>query len=792
MKSRYFTWIRWSAAFLCAALFFSLTACSRQQKEGRAETVSADTVYYSVENLSVYEKKDGETVYVNGVTGDENGIAVLMNTYYYPENPESDDTEAEGYDYVLIVFLDKDGKVINRVNLSELLTDEESWPRSIVKKPDGSFVIITSPSYNDSGISTGEINLYTIDPEAGAVRDKSTVPLGAGREIDTILFGKDDNLYVKGYISDTGMYQPFLAAFDKSGKELFFLEEGAQGSSGWGFGQSMFTDGEKVYIDVYNYSEQESTHDIRVIDLALGQLGDTVPIEGLGSSYRSFQSGNGCFYFTDNSGLYEIDPTQKKVSPFFLWKDMDMEMTADERNAIVLNSDLIFMHMPFWGRMGESRSEYYLLKRAETNPNAGKKIISLGGAYIGWNSSLKQAIYAYNKTSDEYRVEMYDYMDVDEDGGYMDVLHRMNMEILSGEATDIICGDSSLSMNLYISKGLLTDINPLIGADPEFRREDFFENVFSIRQQDGKLYEIFNSFTISGLVGATSLLKDRSGWSIDEFIDMVNSLPENMKPMQDVAYDTLLQMAIMTSDNQFVDWTTGKVNFESDEFKQLLNYAKTYGESSEDMMTTAMGMDMSTEVSLNELIRNKELAMIPQNYMMDLDLFASLWATFGEPISIVGFPSTNKSGPSCTLNTSFSILEKSEHKEEAWKFLKILFTEESQDKLSDNYEGLPVRRSSVDKMIKKVMDPKNFMFGGMSSSSSDGYSYTYENAPLTEEGKEVFLKLVENLNSTMNFDQSVSMIVSEESAGFFEGQKSDSEVARIIQERVQTLVSERS
>ena len=73
----------------------------------------------------------------------------------------------------------------------------------------------------------------------------------------------------------------------------------------------------------------------------------------------------------------------------------------------------------------------------------------------------------------------------------------------------------------------------------------------------------------------------------------------------------------------------------------------------------------------------------------------------------------------------------------------------------------------------------------------DGFSFSYSNAPISDEVAEAFLKIVEGLNAGLSFDQSISNVISEEADSFFKGGKSDTEVARIIQERVQTVVNER-
>jgi len=774
---------------LLLALLLPIAGCGTSGgSKSDEKTVSKDSVYFSAEEIAaIYDAKEDEDFYINQIIGDENGVAVLMNVYKYSETDEED-----SYDYNQIVLLDNTGAIINTISLEEYL-EEGTWANAIIKNKDGGYSVITDAPFTGMMNNGGSILMYTMDKDGNMAEDATTIDIGKDRSAGTVFIGENGYIYVKGYLSSGSMFADFVAVFDIDGKELLYVESDYSSPEQISLGQSIFTDGTDVYIDINKYSDTGFEYLFCKIDPAEGKLGEPFSIAGISSAMTNstVQSGDGNALLSNDVGVYKLDMQKKELTPSFLWKDLDVDISADEVTSIMLDEETIFVKTQSWNfdGMAEDQTRYYLLKKANENPNAGKIIVRVGGISISWDKSLKSAVYEFNQKSKTHRMEIYDYDNSEEMYDYSKIISQMNLDIISGTAPDIIIGSSALSMDAYISKGVLADLNTFLENDPDIKREDFIENVLALKETDGKLYELYSSFSLTGLIGAKSLIGDRTGWTVDEFVEMVNGLPENMKPMQGIDYDSLLQMACIASGNQFVNWATGEVSFESDEFIQLLNYAKTYGVPADDQGMGMMGR--SIEIDGNEAIKNKELAMIQTFGMTTLSTFASYRETFGEPITIVGFPSANKSGPSCYTQMSFSISEKSESKDAAWEFIKFFLSEDSQDKLAGNYSGLPVLRASMDKLIEKEKKPKENT-GGVAFMDSSGFTYSMEYAPLTQEGAETFLEIVEDLNTGVSFDQSISDIISTEADAFFKGSKSDIETARIIQERVQTAVNEKS
>ena len=218
------------------------------------------------------------------------------------------------------------------------------------------------------------------------------------------------------------------------------------------------------------------------------------------------------------------------------------------------------------------------------------------------------------------------------------------------------------------------------------------------------------------------------------------------------------------------------INFDSDEFCQLLDYAKTYG--SDDDATD----DGGNYVDESELIKNHELALM-QCWIGDPSSYYQMAQIFGEPVSVTGFPTPDKSGPLCTMNSMFAISSSSANIDACWEFSKIFLSEDVQG--SDNYSWqIPVLKTAFEAQIDKAMNPDQ-----NSAIVYKGDGSTVQ--AMTEEEAQNYRDLVNSLDTISDTDSEVMAVITEEVPAYFNDQKADKDVASLIQNRVETIIKER-
>ena len=120
-----------------------------------------------------------------------------------------------------------------------------------------------------------------------------------------------------------------------------------------------------------------------------------------------------------------------------------------------------------------------------------------------------------------------------------------------------------------------------------------------------------------------------------------------------------------------------------------------------------------------------------------------------------------------------------------------IMTDEYQDSISYNW---PISLKRLEAMGEEAMQKPYY-------EDENGNKIEYDNTayingveiiidPMTREEVDVVINFIKSLDQVMNYDQQLLNIINEESAAYFEGQKSVNEVADIIQSRVQIYINE--
>lgn len=815
---------------VCLALGLSAAGCGG--KSGKAaETIAADSVFYSAKDLDFYEIGADQSCYVMSMTACNDKIAVLINVtsnnnWVYegtaeaktaaaetaaaettaaaeetvpeetvPEETAAGETTAEepiivdGVDisdkeglgtdnatYVseyYVLMYDKTGALTATINvgadfdantyLMNIAVDANGNLSALVQKYDE--VKSESSNFLYSFNADGQISG---DPVKLTFQDATFYP-------STMRAGSDGTVYFGGYNSVGAS----IVALDSSGKQLFAISDtGLQGN--------LYQIGDKMYVD--GYDQENYKYQFFEIDKATGKLGNAIDMSKMNSDGSGvIYAGTDGIYSSDAYGVNTLDIEKNEKTQILKWKDTDIKTDMNgSRQVAVLSADTILMiQTSFSYTDGSATVTASLLTRQSSNPNAGKEIITIAGVGIIYDSSLLSAVYNFNKTSTEYRIEIRDYAEgvdyssAETQEDYMKIynamISSMNLEILNGEGPDILYGSYN-SFSTYEDKGLFVDLYTLMDKDKSFKKDDYLPSVFKMCENDGHLYKMGIGFYINGLMGAKSVIGDRTGWTVDEFNEMVNSLPSGMKPLSGNGYtqSSLLTYSLSACMDTFIH--SEDINFDSDEFCQLLDYAKTYG--SDDDATD----DGGNYVDESELIKNHELALM-QCWIGDPSSYYQMAQIFGEPVSVTGFPTPDKSGPLCTMNSMFAISSSSANIDACWEFSKIFLSEDVQG--SDNYSWqIPVLKTAFEAQIDKAMNPDQ-----NSAIVYKGDGSTVQ--AMTEEEAQNYRDLVNSLDTISDTDSEVMAVITEEVPAYFNDQKADKDVASLIQNRVETIIKER-
>jgi ABC-type glycerol-3-phosphate transport system substrate-binding protein len=473
--------------------------------------------------------------------------------------------------------------------------------------------------------------------------------------------------------------------------------------------------------------------------------------------------------FSDSVGLYGMEASTGDIVLLLNWIDSDM--TTEGLNSVTfLDDERILITSQHWGSGGQSH-EIIMLTKTPFSEIPERLILTLATFNLDWN--IRSAIVHFNRTSKTHRINVTDYGTFSTDDDWFAGLARLSTEIISGRIPDIL-DVSNLSYDRYVASGLLVDLYTFIDSDPNLNRSDFMESVLKATEINGGLYMIFPTFNIITISGNPSVVGDYPGWTMDEFLAVLAANPDADVPLgQSLTKEMFLQALIMMNMDKYVDWVNGVVNFDSNEFISLLEFANTLPDD----------FDWHSEyIETHKLISSgRQLMMLDSFY--DFSVYQINRATLGGEIIFKGFPAENRNGNTLNSYSGFAITEKCVDKEGAWSFIKSFLNE---DWLRDNTRhSIPIMQSVFDEKLKDAMTEDEWGHGTVGMNG-----LMIELKPLTQAEADQILALINSVTSTVSYDDFIWNIVSESASSFFAGQISAQDAVRVIQNRVSTYVAE--
>jgi ABC-type glycerol-3-phosphate transport system substrate-binding protein len=683
----------------------------------------------------------------------------------------------------------------------------------------GNTIYYTSGTYDETA---GTYSNIVKSMEVGSTESKELpIQLSENDSINSMMTDSNGNLiivlstYIQGETEEEYTQTYTFKKFDKDGNELFandltellkeetspYIQYAALDGQGniylsnseskiWVFdgeGNQLFTIDSENYMQGFGTTKEGNvvfatyTADkmaLQEVDFANKKLGNIY--ENIPTSYGNYTImkgiDKGCLIHSGNS-LFEYDTEAKTYEELLNWIDCDVN--SDTINAVnVLEDGRILAIISDYAEEGSTTEMVYLTRKSASEVTE-KTVITFGTLYMG--SSIRREIIGFNKTNEKYRIHVNEYGSEDYTAG----LAQLNSDIISGNSPDII-DLSNGSTQQYIEKGILEDLYPFMEKDTELKREDYLENVLKAYERDGKLYGLLPSFGISTLIGKTSDVGDKMGWTLNDLMTLVKSKPAGTEIFEYASKESILSTMCIYGMDQYVDWETGKCSFDSDSFIQLLEFSNTFSSESE-YSYDENAPSMPTKIQNGQLLlTNLSINDVPSYQMYK--------AIFAEPLTFIGYPTDEGTGSAITTGeVLLAMSSKSKNKDGVWEFMRSFLTSEYQN--SPDMWSFPIMKSALQAKFDLAMTPEYYVdeTGKQVEQMKTSWGYDDFNVDIyaaTQEDIDTIMNLINSVDKTYEWDTNMYTIISEESAAFFAGQKNAKEVADIIQSRIQIYVNE--
>ena len=608
------------------------------------------------------------------------------------------------------------------------------------------------------------------------------------------------NLYVSDYNN--------IYVLDAEGNVQFKLD-GSQYN-----GSLCRLNAQQVGVMWYNYTDDVNAADENgqyfvPIDLETKDWGEKVKLP---SNVESILPGDDAydFYYTYNNNIYgyaaKTDTKEKLVD----WLACDVD-TNNMSGYAMLSDSRVAALMQDWST-DPTTYQLIVLHRVDASEIKEKKVLTLACMYLDWN--LRSMIVEYNKTNDEYRINVVDYSEYATDDDYNAGVTKLTTEIISGSVPDIFL-TSNLPIDKYAAKGVIADLNTFMDGGNGLSRDYFVPQVMSALEKDGKLYELPTSFSVQTAYALSSIASQYDTWNVAAVQDAMTQLQEGATVFSDGwTKNTALSNCLSRNLSAFVDWTTGKCEFDSEAFQQLLAFCNSFpAETSggDGAIAYASSADIAVDDAMWEsdatrITNGKQLMSTTGMYSFD----SYIWNVYAirDKITFTGYPTEDGSGSSFELQMPMAISSVTKYPDAAWDFVCSIIKKMNTIDENNYYYGFPISQAAFDAEMTDIMteqyqldengeqvdwdgdgEPDRAIRGSYEA-MENGETVYKDVYALTQEDIDQILGVINNTHSVYDYDQEILDIITDEVAAYFAGDKDVQTTASMIQSRVNLYVQE--
>ena len=846
---------RLTALLLALVISLGLAACGGEKDDKKGDTDQLSSTVYVPQFIDI----DVELDYINSGCSDGKNVYLVGNVSKETEatDPETGETYTN-YEYRDVIYrIPLEGgpaEELENFEMSALPEGSEGNVSIDGLRPGAEGTLWVSEriyTYSfdlpaDFDETTGnkwdyhtgstEVNLQRqLDSTGNEIARVDTSGLKEKLEADYIyatLFDKEGDLYVS--------VEGKIAVLDPSLNVKFVLED----EQLWGDALTLLNDG-SVGVRISYSDPATETYGYKTvkIDKEAKGWGDEYILPQ--NAYQIYSGGGDfLFYYQNGDALYGFREETGEGERLLSWLDANINVNDISFFSFLEDGRVVVMTNSY-----QSGSfSYELAVLTATDRASLPEKTTLTYATMGLNYNMRNSIIDFNKTNSLYRIEVKDYSEFATAEDASAGLTRLNTEIVAGNVPDML-DTSGLPLSQYGAKGLLEDLWPYIENDTDIGgRAGLMERVFNAAEQDGKLYQVFDSFSINTVVGSRKVVGDELGWTLDELQAALATMPEGCTIFgEGDTKSGMLRSILALNLDAYVDWSTGVCSFDSDAFRKALEFCNSFPleydwesvdwEDQEDaytLISNGRQMLMTYNLSSFEDMQMYEamfggseaLNSFSMEYSYGSDGAYSVIVgpgggsagldsgmdssrlIPGRYITFKGYPMEDGScGSSFVINSGIAMSSSCKDKEGAWTFMRELLlpkvTDTEDGYRSSRYNFFPTNKSDFEKVAQEcmkaeyvkdsegnnVLDPN----GNPIQESKGGWGWGSLNIDIQATSQEEYDQVMELYNavdSLYTYDTSIYDIVNDAAGGYFSGDRSLDDTVAQIQSRVNLYVNE--
>lgn len=359
---------------------------------------------------------------------------------------------------------------------------------------------------------------------------------------------------------------------------------------------------------------------------------------------------------------------------------------------------------------------------------------------------------------------------------------RIMNEIISGEGPAILIVNREEMETLY-EKGVLADLSDVLSEETQ---EQIFGCVLEAGRIDGKLIGLGDSASGWTLYASRDVWQ-KDTWSLEEFVDLAESregeleaLIVGQNPYYQTPFSTFNTIALMDLENSpFIDWEKGECYFDGTLFRRVLTLCMRYGEQMDSNYNYMTDQSAFEDAAVQKLKEGRALAYFG-NGIGDFDMFSQEMAMFGDDFYSVGFPTGERSGAFCGINSFMVVNARAENIDKVYDFLRYCY----------DYDTQRTDSANVRKDVMRAFVGYSTWDESWSYSVGGGTYILLESKPDGDSWLEEYLECMDGCVPRPDKSWDVIRMIQEEVNYYFDGERDMEQTIDVLQRRVQLYLDE--
>lgn len=624
---------------------------------------------------------------------------------------------------------------------------------------------------------------------------------GMGSNISSFAVDAAGNLYVTDY--------NYIYVLDAEGKLLFKIDDSQYS------GSLCRLQPDQVGILWYNYatgtaeSTDENGQFFIPVDLETKTWGEKIKMP---ANVWNVYPGDDAydFYYKNNDNIYGYTFASDTKDKLVDWMACDVD-TSNMYDSGMLSDGRVVGMTQDWSS-DTTAYQLIVLHRIDASEVKEKTVLTLACMGLDW--SLRSKIVEYNKSNDQYRIQVVDYSEYATDDDYNAGITKLTTEIISGSVPDLFL-TSSLPIDKYAAKGVVADLYTFMDGGSGLSRDYFVPQVLKAIEKDGKLYELPTKFSVETAYALSSIVDQYDTWNVAAVQDAMTQLQEGATVFSTGwTKSTALNNCLTRNLAAFVDWTTGKCTFDSEAFQQLLAFCNSFPDDSSSDDGIAYSSEAATvdtmddpvwESDATRILSGKQLMATTSFYSFE-DYIYNIYPV-KDKVTFVGYPSeSGEPGNSFYIQCPMAISSVTKYPDAAWDFVSTMIRQTNED--AESMYAFPISQEAFDKKMTSVMTEQyqldvngeqvdwdedgepDKMCIGTYEVVENGESTWQQVYALTQEDIDQILSVINSATGIVDYDDEILSIVSDEVSAYFAGDKDVQTTANMIQSRVNLYVQE--